>query len=477
MNMSPGAPKSGSEPVWTSRAAAVLAVAVALGVVAPLAVAATGSRGSPPNRVAIIVEGLPPGVSAQITVAKTGQAPQAAKIGRHATITLPGAGTYRVSASPVKVPGGTYFAQAPALSAAAHNGSTATAIVNYADFISASTKVLTVPAGDTVLLTDPPHATGEKLVLEGDKALRGIQQGDFVASGPAPGEPAGYVVKVRSQEPAPPGEVAYDVTPATPQEVFEKAKIDVRPKPLEISSLPPVTDKIPCGADASAELSIDVHDFERSFSFRMEWNHQGQRHWWKRKRQFRLATLRVHLGEHLAGTLASSAHASCDLLSLHKSIAKWNLPLVVVPLPLLHFFIIRPVVEVVVSGHIKISHHVALRFDQQAAATLAVTCARGASCTKDEDHSRFISHRTRLLPEQKEPGAKITGEVEVTPTLRLHLWGLAGPDAGVGGLITLEVSPTSKLLLLRGCIVGKAGFEIPSLGIRFEKSNLLSWCP
>jgi hypothetical protein len=473
--MSPGAPKSGSEPVWTPRAAAVLAVAVALGVVAPLAVAAAGHRGTPANRVAIIVEGLPPGVLAQITVARAGQAPQAAKIARRATITLPGAGTYRVSASPVKVPGGTYFAQAPALSVAAHNGSTATAIVNYADFISASTKVLTVPAGDTMLLTDPPHATGEQLILGSKNAPSGIKQGNFLTAGPVPGEPGGYLVKVRSKEPAPRGEVAFDVTPATPQEVFEKAEIDVNRKPSEISSLPPVTNKI-CGAGASVELSIDVRDFVGSFSFHTQWNHQGQRHWWKRKRQFRSATLRVHLGEHLAGTLASSVHASCDLPSLHKSIATWNLPPVFVPVPVLHFFVITPVVEIVVSGRIKISHQETLRFDQQAAATLAVTCAPGAGCSKDEVHSGF-TRQLRFLLKQKGPGAKVTGEVEVTPTLRLHLWGLAGPDAGIGGLITLEVSPTSKHLLLRGCIVGKAGFEIRPLGIRFEKRKLLFGCP
>jgi hypothetical protein len=470
--MSPGAPRSGSEPIWTPRAAAVLAVAVALGVAAPLAVAATRHRGSPPNRVAIIVEGLPPGVSAQITIARTGRAPQAAKIARRATIALPGAGAYQVLGSPVKVPGGTYFTAAPIVTVIARKEPTAAVTVNYADFIAASTKVLTVPAGDTVLLMDPPHAAGERLILESKDAPPGIKPGAFLASAPVPGEPDGYLVKVGAELPAPPGEIEFGVTPATLPEVFEKAEIEVSSDVGNTSRPLPWTDKIQCGAGPGVDLSINVHAVEREFSFHAEWNHQGRRHWWKRPRDFRSATLTASLGEHLAGTLASAVHASCDGPILARSIGEWKLPPVVVPFPILHFITIRPVVQLDLSGHITVSRQATWMFDQRAAATLVATCKRGARCTA-KGSERFWA--IRLLRQQEEQGVKIMAELEVTPTLHLHVWGLAGPHASAGGRITLTVAPPSKRRL-QGCIDGGIGFEIRPLGIRADVPRLLSAC-
>jgi hypothetical protein len=129
----------------------------------------------------------------------------------------------------------------------AHNGSTAAAIINYADFISACTKVLAVPPGHR-LGDDPPHAASERLILERKDAPSGIKPDVFPASGPVPGEPDGYLVKVGAEVPAPPGEMEFGVAPATLPEVFEKAEIGVSSDVATTSRPLPFTDKIQCGA-------------------------------------------------------------------------------------------------------------------------------------------------------------------------------------------------------------------------------------
>jgi hypothetical protein len=215
------------EPVWTPGAVFALVTSIALGVVAPLSVAAADHRGLPADRVDIVVRGLPPGVPAPVTVTGPGAAPLRRKVVRHQTITLPGRGPYRLLAPPVKLATGTYFATDPVVAVRPQHGSAATAVVNYADLIASSTKVLTVPAGDTVSLTDPPQTASELLVLESDGAPSGAAPGDFLTSGPTAREPDGYLVKVKAPVSAPPGEEEFDVTPAPLPDVLERAEIDV----------------------------------------------------------------------------------------------------------------------------------------------------------------------------------------------------------------------------------------------------------
>jgi hypothetical protein len=470
------ASRPGVDPIWTPGAVTVLVTSIALGVAAPLSVAAaehdsSAVHGSAVHRVHVIVTGLPPGVRAPVTITGTGAAPRTSQIDGQQTVALVGRGHYRLLAAPVKVPAGTYFAAVPAESVKARTGPAATAIVNYADFLSSSTRILMAPAGDTVLLMDPPDRPGERLVLESKNAPSGIRPDVYVASGSAPGEPDGYLVKVNAELPAPPGEVEFDVSPADLPEVFEKAEINVSKDEREAAGPLPFTRAIPCRASAGAQLSIDVHALERSLSFRIAWGQQGQRPRRKRLREFRSATLGAQLGETVSGTLASSVDGLCDAVIPRTLIApEWRLPLIVVPLPPLHV-VIRPVVQVYVSGNISVTHQATLMFNQHAGVKIVATCARGSRC--NAANSSRTANLT-LAREQKQPGSKATAELAVTSVLHLYIYGLGGPHISAGGRMTLTVTPTSQRL--HGCVEGGIGFEIRRLRIGIDKPRLLKAC-
>src|SRR5438093_12791785 len=70
----PGTAGPDPQPVWTVGTTAALAVALLLGVVAPLAVAA-GHHGPAPDRSAIMADGLPPAVPARVMISRPGRAP------------------------------------------------------------------------------------------------------------------------------------------------------------------------------------------------------------------------------------------------------------------------------------------------------------------------------------------------------------------------------------------------------------------
>jgi len=460
------------KPPWTLGAVIAVTLSVSLGILAPIATIVHDHLNPEPASVHIAVTGLSSGELANVTVTDTDGFRRNVAIGGSLNEVLPVAGKYSLAASPVVTEAGTFYAVAPVVTLDASPTTVPVVDFNFADFISASTRVIMIPKSDTVSLRDPATSTLEELVIKRYGAPGGIQSGDFLASLPSDCEEDCYLVKVTQVLIGSAADEIFEVVPASFPDVLESAEIDIPVAADPESKSFPWERAFSCTREGDLRFSGSDRALERSMSLQIEWNDRDKPRWFKRPSEFRSATWNLTLGISSSATLSSSAAASCKgNLPSNRPVGTWPLPWIHIPVAVFHLAI-KPVVELYLSGEVELTDRADVTVSANVGISLSAVCARGQGCERLEtpDKETFTVNRDSAF----QPETRVTGTFSISPELHLRIYGLAGPAAALKTNLRLNVSPQTQHVA--GCVQGRIDFVIKHLDIRVPGFKVFSVC-
>jgi hypothetical protein len=399
-------------------------------------IAAIPLGAEPPSPVSvpalvITVNGLRAGLDAVVTV--TGpDGYQSAVIGTEVLGPLP-VGRYTVTAAPVVDAGGTYW---PVPTNWPHNWPESVDVsttdqsrvtVNYLDYVSHNVRV--VPLGATESLG--AEGRQEELDIVSQSAHETYRHGEILVSEPTPVVPDGYIVKVVKVEPSPGSTLeALEVHAVPLAEAVPEATVDEHAD-LTVYNSTFQSKDLSCSSGGAITLSAELH-VTPSFTLKAKWGF----------RKHRSAELDAELNEDTSSQIVSGAHLQCDVpaVDLGPSVPLAPHGIVVFligPVPV----VIGATLGVVAEGSVDVNASFRASVEQRAALAIHLFL-RSAKDERGVEVTRFFE-----VPDGSvTAGVLGSAEVAIVPELRVRLYGLAGPTAGVRLSAKLDVGHDQRSL-------------------------------
>jgi hypothetical protein len=389
-------------------AATFLVVAVPAGAQSPAEMS--------PSTLAVTVNGLRAGLDAAVTV--TGPDGYQAALTRTEVLGSLPSGRYTVTASSVTDRGGTHWpvpttwprAWQTSVVVSAQEHSTVT--VNYLDYVSHDVSV--VPLGATESLV--ADGRGEELDVVRQRAGQIYREGEILVSAPTPVAPDGYIVRVSTVEASSESTLeTLDVHPVPLDEAVPEADVEEHANLATYNSIFE-SERLSCRTGGALTLSAEFH-VTPSFTLKAQWGSRKQRS----------AEFDVALNEDASSQIVAAARLRCEVrpVDLGPSVALAPHGVVVFfvgPVPV----VIRATLGVVAEGSVNLDAPFRAYVEQRAELGVHLYYAsakdqRGAELIRDFKVSDGSFTR----------GILGSAEMALVPELRLRLYGLAGPTAGV----------------------------------------------
>jgi hypothetical protein len=430
----------------------------------------------------VVVGALPRSLPARIVLA--GPHRLRKRVTRSISLRLP-AGGYTLSAGPVRVLAGAYYATVPRLRERLRAGRVTTVTVHYATMVPKTTSI--VPASGTASLAGQP--SGPRMLTLTGSAAHGARAGEILVSGSTAAAPNGYLVKVtkvarRSDGAAvldventtllralPSGEIDTEQTleaPADAASLRDAGAVDLRLGRAQVGSrlaraagfsLHP-TD-LTCATSAGVHLTPMV-SFAPSIALHAKWGF------------FKLdsASFTATVTARLSLDASAEAGAHCETSSpgiglLPHPISLPDIDIQVGPLPV----VITPKLQLYLTGSASVSATVSASVEQSASAT--VGASYNGSDGRITPISSFSQHFTPSFTAEGDASA----ELALSPTVDTLIYGVAGPsfDVGVGVKFDADTAKT-PWWMLQGCLQGGVGFVFELLDINWSEPHLISVC-
>ena len=382
----------------------------------------------------------------------TGPRSFARSLTRSQTLDSLRAGTYVVEARPVKSQRGTTWPTA-ARTSLHLSGGIKTVIVDYATFVPTTTK--DVPSGATEAIF---HQSGQEFIALSTKSPAAIyKDSDILASGPTTDAPDGYLVKVNNIVSSGSGQEMLEVGPTSLAQAFPDGVIDVADPSRSVNVEFAPTGLLPCMGGASIGVTGSLR-FEPNFSFVARW---------------RLgARLAIDVTARLDATLQLSAEgeafASCETrdpgIPLPVPLHLPPIPATIGGLPV----VVVPQLQVYLSGSAKIEGKVTADLTQDV--DFKATFHRPKSGERPEPKITLPPTRVDFTTT-----GRAGGDIFVTPTVHLLLYGLGGPTVSLGAGIGFQGTGLQEWSL-SACLRAGVGFAMPAFGVFKAKPDLISKC-
>jgi len=434
-----------------------LAVGLVLVFAATSLVVATPAGAEPPAvmpspTIAVTVNGLRVGLDAAVTV--TGPDGYQVAVTRTDVLGSLPTGRYTVTASSVTDRGGTYW---PVPTDWPHTWQTSVDVstqeqsavtVNYLDYVSHDVRV--VPLGATESLVT--EGRGRELDVLRQVAGQTYRDGEILVSASTPVAPDGYIVKVAKVASSPdPTLEALDVRPVPLAEAVPEADVDEHANLAAYNRIFE-SEHLSCNTGGGITLSAELH-VTPSFTLKARWGF----------RKHRSAELDATLNEDASSQIVSAARLRCEVPAVNLGPSVPLAPHGVVvfligPVPV----VIRATLGVVAEGSVNVDAAFRAYVEQRAALGVHLYYASA------DDRRGAESIQDFTVPDGSFTGEfSGSAEVALVPELRVRLYGLAGPTAGVRLYAKLEVGHHHRSLSV--CARLQGHLHLP----RFKK--VLPW--
>jgi hypothetical protein len=426
-------------------------------VLAGLSIAAgipAGAESPPPSTspsLAITVDGLEAGIGAALDV--TG--PDGYEEPVTSTMTLPHLtpGRYTVKAHPVKDAEGTYWpvpndgpdtwhtsvevsAQGPAA-----------VTVTYSDFVSNRVRVVPLGATESLVIGD---STDQLDVLR-QVAAQTYREGEILVSEPTPVAPDGYLVQVSKVEASPDSSLeALEVHPVPLEDAIPEADID---ESTTLSAYGPKFEskELSCATGGTVTLSSQLH-ITPTVTLKAKWG----------RRSHRSAELVAALNEDASSEIVSKAHVDCHLRSVDLGpslqLAPHGIVFFIGPVPV----VVTASLGVAAEGRVTSTASFSAYVEQRAELGMRLYYPQ-----VDGNWATETSKHFKVPDGAVTAGIHGNARVALVPELRVRLYGLVGPTAGVRLSAELEVSPEKRTLSV--CAQMQGHLHLP----RFK--NIPAW--
>lgn len=429
----------------------------------------------------IVVRALPRSLSAKIVLA--GPHHLHRRVARSISLRLP-AGVYRLSAGPVTVAAGSYYATAPLERKRLQAGRVTTVTVSYATLVPKTTTV--VPASGTVSLVGEP--SGPRVLTLTGAAARDVKAGEILASGSTAAAPNGYLVKVTKVTHKSNGTAVLDVENTTLLQALPSGEIDAEDTleaPAEAASLSRGgaldltlgrahagsrsahaagfslhATNLTCTTSAGVHVDAPTVSFTPSIAIHAHWG------FFKLDSASFAATVAASLG--MGANADAGAHCETKdpgIGLLPHPVSLPDVDVQVGPIPV----VITPRLQVYLAGNASITAKVSVAIEQSASATVGVSYAHGRFSPIDS----FPEHFKQSVTTEGDASA----ELALTPTVDTLIYGVGGPsfDIGAAAKFNAEIHKT-PWWTLEGCLQAGLGFVISPLGLNWSDPHLIQLC-